>query len=107
MTDEITKIRKEIGDLKLELARLHELLKGESDNTTYHIKFIYDHLKILDDRSIKNRTIHRELIFKLYDMIEPIEEKLFPGVSRAREQLAAIIEKARLDPDIDHDEKKP
>ncbi len=99
VANELTILKKEIEQIKLQICKIYDLLKAESDNTTHHIKYIYNYLKILDDRSMDMNTSHNELIFKLYDMIEPIEEKIFPGVSKARQQLAAIIEGLASDRD--------
>jgi hypothetical protein len=83
-------MRKEIGDLKSEIAKLHHMLKLESDSTTKHINELYKRGADTHNYSINN-------ISTLYDIVAPIEEKIFPNVSRVRQQLTAIVEKPAQD----------
>src|ERR1700730_13525853 len=86
----IDELRNEVARLKSDLARLNGMCKSESENTTDHIKYIYNYLKMLDDRSVADLNLVAETMTVLRDAISPMEERLFPGVAKAREQLAAI-----------------
>jgi hypothetical protein len=91
--DVIDELKNEIAILKSDLAKLNGMCKSESENTTDHIKDIYNYLKMLDDRSVADLNLTAETMTILRDAISPIEEKVFPGVAKAREQLAAIAAK--------------
>lgn len=88
--DTIDELKNEIARLKSDLAKLNGMCKSESENTTDHIKYIYNYLKMLDDRSVADLNLVAETMTVLRDAISPMEERLFPGVAKAREQLAAI-----------------
>jgi hypothetical protein len=72
------------------------MCKSDSENTTEHIKHIYNYLKVLDDRSTTDLNLVAESMTVLRDAISPVEEKLFPGVAKAREQLATIVASPEL-----------
>jgi len=98
--DVIDELKKEIADLKGQifslctgLKVLNETYDSESENITEHIGHIYKYLKMLDDRSIADLNLVAETMMVLRDAIAPIEGKIFPGVAKAREQLAALAEK--------------
>jgi hypothetical protein len=93
--DVIDELKKEIATLKSDLAMLNGMCKSESENTTEHIKYVYNYLKVLDDRSLKDFELLIEYLVVITDSVSPLEEKLFPGVSKARQQLAAIRENLR------------
>jgi hypothetical protein len=86
----IDELKNEIARLKSDLAKLNGMCKSDSENTTDHIKYIYNYLKMLDDRSVADLNLVAETMTVLRDAIHPMEEKIFPGVAKAREQLAAI-----------------
>jgi len=88
--DTIDELKNEIARLKSDLAQLNGMCKSESENTTDHIKYIYNYLKMLDDRSVADLNLVAETMTVLRDAISPMEEKIFPGVAKAREQLAVI-----------------
>ncbi len=88
--DIIDQLTKEVSDLKLELANLHRMLKQESDSSTKHISEIYKRIRDINNLSVNN-------ISTLYDMVTPIEQKIFPEISRARQQLGSILEKSESD----------
>jgi len=88
--DTLDELKNEIARLKSDLAKLNSMCKSESENTTDHIKYIYNYLKMLDDRSVADLNSIAETMTVLRDAISPMEEKFFPGVAKAREQLAAI-----------------
>jgi hypothetical protein len=92
--------------LRRQLAELHHDTRFISGEVTDHIKRIYNYLKVLDDRTIANQTIHQELIFKLFDMVEPLEEKFFPAVSAMCDQLYAVRKKPEHGSGDDADHKK-
>ncbi len=87
MVDDATDnpLRKEIAELRAEIAELFEIVKMEGESTTKHIDEIYKRIALLHNYSINN-------ISTLYDMAAPIEEKVFPQVSKVRQQLTAIVE---------------
>lgn len=89
----IDALRNEIADLKRQLFELHHDMRFISGEIASQVKHIYEYLRILDDRSVDNLKFHNEYIANLYNMIEPIEQKLFPGVSRMRRQLQALTDK--------------
>jgi hypothetical protein len=103
----ISLMRKEINDLKMEIVRMRGVINFESDDVTGHIKRINKFLNVLDDRSIKHFKFHNESIANLYDIVEPIEEKMFPGVSKARRQLAALVKKSEQDSGKGRGKTKP
>lgn len=109
MTDHeiIKQLKKEVGDLKLELARLHHVMKLESDDTTKHVKYIYKYLKMLDDRGLGDFKKLAGHIMNLHDMVEPIEQKLFPKAKATRQQLSSIIGTKRVWDGAKFDKKKP
>jgi hypothetical protein len=88
--DVIDELKKEIAGLRSDLDFLNGMCKSESEDTTYHIKYIYNYLKVLDDRSLKDFKLLIEYLVVITDSVSPLEAKLFPGVSKARQQLAAI-----------------
>lgn len=101
--DSIDDLKSEIARLKSDLAKLNGMCKADSEDTTDHIKYIYKYLKLLDDRSVQDIKIHVddfkllvEYLVVLQDSVFPLEEKIFPGVSKARQQLAAIVENLKL-----------
>ena len=94
--DTIDELKNEIARLKSDLAQLNGMCKSESENTTDHIKYIYNYLKVLDDRSLKDFELLIEYLVVIKDSVSPLEEKLFPGVSKARQQLAAIVENLKM-----------
>src|ERR1700733_4950849 len=101
--DVISELKSEIARLRSDLEHLNGMCKSESENTTDHIKYIYKCLKTLDDRSVHDIKLHVEdfkllveYLVVLQDSVSPLEEKIFPGVSKARQQLAAIVENLKL-----------
>jgi len=94
--DTIDELKNEIARLKSDLAKLNGMCKSESENTTEHIKYIYNYLKVLDDRSLKDFELLIEYLVVIKDSVSPLEEKLFPGVSKARQQLATIVENLKM-----------
>jgi len=93
---ELDVLQAEINHLKAEIANIDRIMEAHARDVTDHIKYIYKYLKTLDDRSVDNLRFHNEYIANLYDIVEPIEQKIFPGVSKARRQLAALTEKAGI-----------
>jgi len=98
--DVIDELKKEIANLKGQifslctgLKVLNETYESESESNTEHIVHIYKYLKLLDDRSVADLNLVAESMMVLRDAVSPIEEKLFPGVAKAREQLAALAAK--------------
>lgn len=87
----IDELKKEIARLRSDLEHLNGMCKSDSEDTTDHIKYIYKYLKMLDDRSVSDLNLMAETMIVLRDAIDPMEERLFPGVAKAREQLAAIV----------------
>ena len=79
--DTIDKMKKEIAYLKGELNGFHAAAKFASDDTTKHIVYIYKYMKMLNSE-----------IEHIYDVIGPIEEKMFPDVRDARRELWSIME---------------
>ena len=111
--DTIVELKSEIACLKNDIARLSSDLKllngtfeSESENNTEHIVYIYKYLKLLDDRSVADLNLVAESMMVLRDAISPIEEKVFPGVAKAREQLAAIVASREFATE-EKDKKKP
>jgi hypothetical protein len=104
--DIIEELKREIARLRSDLDILNGACKSESENTTGHIKYIYKYLKLLDDRGVAHRKSVAEVLMVHRDAIAPIEEKIFPGVNKARGQLATIMEnqKPAAQP---KDEKEP
>ena len=94
--DTIDELKNEIARLKSDLAKLNGMCKAESEDTTRHVKYIYNYLKVLDDRSLKDFELLIEYLVVIKDSVSPLEEKLFPGVSKARQQLAAIVENLKM-----------
>jgi septal ring factor EnvC (AmiA/AmiB activator) len=90
LKSEIASQKNEIARLKSDLAKLNGMCESESKDVTDHIKYIYKYLKMLDDRSVADLNLVAETMTVLRDAISPMEEKIFPGVAKAREQLAAI-----------------
>lgn len=93
--DVIVELKNEIARLRSDLEYLNGMCKLDAEDTTDHIKYIYKYLKMLDDRSIADLKLLVEYLVVIQDSISPLEEKLFPGVSKARQQLAAIRENLR------------
>ncbi len=108
MTDReiIKQLKKEIGDLKLELARVKHLLALETKSSTRHIGEIYKRIKMLDDRGVEDFKKLAAHIMNLHDMVEPIEQKLFPKAKATRQQLAEIIGTRRVGAGAKFDKKK-
>jgi hypothetical protein len=79
--DNIEDMKKEIAYLMGELKEFHAAMKLASDDTTSHIVYIYKYLKLLNNE-----------IEHIYDVVGPIEEKIFPNVRDARRKLWSIME---------------
>lgn len=77
LTKEVAYLKSELDKLPDVLEVLRDVIKFNSDDTTKHIVYIYEFIKVLDDR------------------VAPIEEKLFPNVSEARAQLGLIMAKLK------------
>lgn len=93
--DTIDDMKKEIAYLKGELKGFHAAAKFASDDTTKHIVYIYRYLKM-----INNEIEH------IYDVLGPLEEKLFPNVREARRKLWSIMEEIGKRPGDEGDAKK-
>jgi hypothetical protein len=104
--EEIKRLKKEIGGLKLEVAKIHNTLKMESDSTTKHIGSIYKRIAKLDDRCVADLKYLCQHIANLHDIIDPIEQKIFPNAKAARKKIAAIVGPKRLGAGNDLDKKK-
>lgn len=102
----IKQLKKEIGDLKLELARVRHLLALETKSSTKHIGEIYRRIKMLDDIEVEDFKKLAAHIMNFHDMVEPIEQKLFPKAKATRQQLAAIIGTRRVGAGAKFDTKK-
>jgi uncharacterized coiled-coil protein SlyX len=96
LKSEIASQKNEIAQLRSDLELLNGMCKSESENVTDHIKYIYKYLKVLDDRSLKYFELLIEYLVVIKDSVAPLEDKLFPGVSKARKQLAAIVENLKM-----------
>jgi hypothetical protein len=101
--DVIDELRKEIAELRADLKSLNGAHKAESENTTEHITYIYKYVKMLDDRSARDLRLHVEdfkllveYLLVLQDSVSPLEEQIFPGVSKARQQLATIVKNLKV-----------
>ena len=81
LTKEVAYLRSELDRLPGVLNTLREAIKLTSDDTTKHIVYIYEFIKVLDDRCA------------------PMEAKLFPHVTEARERLEYIIAKLKHERD--------
>ncbi len=88
--DTIDELKNEIARLKSDLAQLNGMCKSESENTTDHIKYIYDYLKKLDDRSVADLNLVAETMTVLRDAISPMEEKLFPASPKLASNLGRL-----------------
>jgi hypothetical protein len=93
-TNEIERLKAEIEYLKGEVANLYHLLGKEVHSSSRHIQVLYKRVKKVNKYS-------NDAIANLYDMVSPIEEKLFPGVSKARQKLTDIVESSEQDFDDD------
>lgn len=109
----IAHLRKENGDLKLELAKVVRTLKMESDSTTKHIKKLYERIKLLDNyigridkRETDTLKFLSQHIADLADIVAPIEQKIFPDAKKNRDQLASIIGKRKFGADGKNWDKK-
>src|ERR1700730_18628757 len=93
-SDETERLKAEIEYLKGEISELHSMcnriLKFELKATAQHLQELYK-------RTRQVSVFSRNGSNALHDIVSPIEEKIFPGVSRARQQLAAIVKNAELD----------
>lgn len=103
MTDRelIEIMRKRIGNLESEIAKLHHMLKLESGSSTKHINELYKRVKEahdytieIDKRGTRDLKLNNQNISRLYDMVWPIEQEIFPEVSQVRQQLDSIIEQS-------------
>ena len=104
--DIIDQMTKEIDALKLEIMRLHRMLKQEAESSTKHIQELYkivkethDYTIEIDKRGTRDLKLNNQDISRLYDMVWPIEQKIFPEVSKARQQLTSIIEQSASNSD--------
>jgi hypothetical protein len=111
--DIIEQLTKEIDVLKLELVRLHRMLQQEADSSTKHIQELYKRVKEthdytieIDKRGTRDLKLNNHNISRLFDMVWPIEGKIFPEVSKARQQLASIIEQFAANSDDAQDKKQ-
>jgi uncharacterized coiled-coil protein SlyX len=100
---EIVSQKNEIARLRSDLEHLNDMCKSVADDTTEHINYIYKYLKTLDDRGARDLKIHVqdfkllvEYLVVLQDSVSPLEDELFPGVSKARQQLTAIQENIKV-----------
>lgn len=81
-------LKQEIDRLRSEIAELFEIVKIEGESTTKHIDQLYGRVADVNNYAVNN-------ISTLYDMVAPIEARIFPKVSKAREQLSAILAKPK------------
>ncbi len=107
-SNEIERLRAEIEGLKDEIKELHNIfnrvLKFELKATTKHLQELYNRVWHLT-------VFSRQGIAALQDIVFPIEEKIFPAVSGARQRLMAIVKQAEVEfnsdlPDDSKDQKK-
>lgn len=99
-SDEIKRLKGEIEYLKGEIAELYHLLNLEIRSSSKHLKELYKRVKKVNKYS-------NDSIANLYDIVFPIEQTIFPGVSRARQALTDIAESSEGDdPFEDHPNKK-
>ena len=92
--DDIEDMKKDIAYLKQQLHGFFAEAKFASDDTTTHIVYIYKYLKL-----INNEIEH------IYDVVGPIEEKIFPNVREARRKLWSIMEETGKRPPHEGDPK--
>ena len=93
--DTLSDMKKKIDALELEVKRLHDTMKFLADNETEQILYIFKYLKTLNNE-----------INHIYDVIGPIEEKIFPDVREARRKLWSIMEEMEKRSDHPRDGKK-
>ena len=128
----IDDLRKEIIDLKAQLDELTQAVKAEWLGSVKHFQELYDRHKKTHDYTISSiddisravtldrtsTTEHIKELYKkhsdtvddistLYNMVVPIEKKIFPYVSKARQQLFALLEKSRPPQGESDQDKKP
>jgi hypothetical protein len=84
--EQIKQLKHEIDGLRAEIAELFEVIKIEGESTTKHIDQLYGRIADSSNYAVNN-------ISTLYDIVTPIEAKIFPKVSKARQQLLAIVKK--------------
>ena len=77
LTKEVAYLRSELDLLPGVLNTLREVIKFDFEDTSKHIIYIYEFIKTLDDRCA------------------PMEAKLFPNVTEARERLGYIMAKLK------------
>ena len=87
LTKEVAYLRSELDRLPDILNTLREVISLDFNDTSKHIVYIYEFIKMLDDRCA------------------PMEAKLFPNVTEARERLGYIMAKLKHERD-EADEKK-
>lgn len=92
--DEIEQLKTEIDCLKGEIIELHNMFNRI---TKLDLKATTKHLQELYKRTQRVTIFSTNSIVALHDIVAPIEEKIFPGVSKAREQLATIVKTAKAD----------
>jgi hypothetical protein len=92
--DEIKRLKGEVEYLKGEISQLYHLLNKETHSASRHINELYKRVKKVNKWS-------NDSLANLYDIVMPIEERLFPSVSKARQALTNIIEKADQDKNDD------
>lgn len=92
--DEIERLKAEIEYLKGEISQLYHLVNKEAHSATGHINELYKRVK-------KVNKWTNDSLANLYDIVMPIEERLFPSVSKARQALTDIIKKADQDANDD------
>jgi hypothetical protein len=101
--DEIQRLRAEIEYLKGEINELHgmfnRVLKFELKATTKHLRELYKRTRGVN-------VFSRNGIRALHDIVSPIEEKIFPEVSKARQQLMDIVKKAEVEFNSDPPDEK-
>lgn len=105
--DEIERLKGEIEYLKSEITELHNIFNRV---LKFELKATAKHLQELYKRTRQVTVFSTNGITALHDIVAPIEEKIFPGVSTARQQLAAIVKNAELgsndDPSDDNGDEK-
>ena len=84
----IEQLKHEIESLRAVIVDLTNALKTESDSTTKHINQIYQRIK-------DTRVECGHDVSTLFDMVEPLEEELFPESERSAAELREIIDKRR------------
>jgi hypothetical protein len=97
MINEIELLKMEVAALRNELDVLRNNCVTYADGTVEDIKYIHRYLKMLDDQGLSHLRLLVDSILHLHDVVGPIEQKIFPEVSEARLQLAAVMKQLSLE----------